>query len=58
LYTSLAPGTEAGMGNEVKTVVLALVLQVALMVLVVGGAAVTTLYRERRLRLRSPISES
>ena len=41
------------MGSEVKTVVLALVLQVALMVLVVGGAAVTTLYRERRLRARS-----
>ncbi len=41
------------MGSEVKTVMLALVLQVGLMVLIVGGAAITTLYRERRLRSRT-----
>ncbi len=41
------------MASEVKTVMLALVLQVALMVLIGGGAAMTTLYRERRIRMRS-----
>ncbi len=46
------------MASEVRTVMLALVLQAALMVLVVGGAAVTTLYRERRMRMRSRVSES
>ena len=59
VFSFASPGAlddeEAGMGNEVRTVMLALVLQAALMVLVVGGAAVTTLYRERRLRTRPPL---
>jgi hypothetical protein len=41
------------MASEVKTVMLALVLQIALMILVVGGAAMATIYRERRVRAGS-----